>query len=120
MTFSGPKDGVQLRELYLLSHEFGHFILHQRLKIGQIEYDNFKDSKYNFKTGRHELVNPKNWIEWQANYFASALILPQNTFLARLYWVQDRLEMRRGKIYIDSQRVNRSGFYKVVKKIAYI
>jgi Zn-dependent peptidase ImmA (M78 family) len=108
------------RELFILAHEYGHFILHQKLVIGQKEYDNFLDPEYNFKTGRYDLTNPKNWIEWQANYFASSLIIPKVQFLARLWWCQDRLSLRRGLIYLDDQYSNRQKFNELITKMAYI
>ncbi len=108
------------RELFILSHEFGHFKLHQKLKIGQIAYENFEDSQYNFKTRKHDLANPKNWIEWQANYFASSLVLPEIPFRARLVWCQQRLHLSEGKIYLDDQYQNRKDFSKLVEKMAYL
>lgn len=108
------------RELFVLAHEYGHFILHQKLIIEQKEYDSFSDPEYNFKTGKHDLMNPKNWIEWQANYFASSLITPKVQFIARLWWCQDRLSMRRGVIYLDDQYTNQKLFTELIKKMAYI
>ena len=108
------------RELFILAHEFGHFRLHQKLKIGQKVYDNFRDSQYSFKTGKHDLVNPKNWIEWQANCFASSLVLPKIPFQVRLVWCQQRLHLPEGAIFIDDQYQNRKEFNELIKKMAYI
>lgn len=107
------------RHLFILAHEYGHFCLHQKLQIGQESYDQFADSEYNFRKNSHDLKNPKNWIEWQANYFASSLILPKPQFLARLWRVQDDLQIRRGKFYLDDQYHNRRDFMNLTKKMAY-
>lgn len=108
------------RELFVLAHEYGHFILHQKLIIEQHEYNNFSDPEYNFKTGKYDLTNPKNWIEWQANYFASSLITHKVQFIARLWWCQQRLSMGQGVIYLDDQYSNRKLFAELIKKMAYI
>lgn len=73
------------RELFILCHEFGHYKLHQKLIIDQFTYNNFTESEYNFKMGKHSLTNPKHWIEWQANYFAVSMILPNTSLLAMLW-----------------------------------
>lgn len=108
------------RELFVLAHELGHFILHQKLSIGQISYDSFEDAEYNFRTNKYDLINPKHWIEWQANYFASSLVLPKVSLVARLLLCQDSLNMHRGKIYLDDQIQNVKDFSELIKKLAII
>lgn len=105
--------------MFILAHELGHFILHQKLSIGQTTYDAFEDSEYNFRTDKYDLTNPKHWIEWQANYFASSLVLPKVPFLARVYRYQDILNKSRGKIYLDDQYQNRKDFSELVKRLSY-
>lgn len=108
------------RELFILGHELGHFLLHQKLSIGQTIYEAFEDSKYNFRTGKHDLKNPRHWIEWQANYFASSLVLPKAPFLARVYKCQDSLNRSRGMIYLDDQYENVKDFSELIKKLSYL
>ncbi len=108
------------RELFVLAHEFGHFILHQKLSIGQTQYEAFEDSQYNFRTNKYELTNPKHWIEWQANCFASSLVLPKAPFLARVWRCQETIGMRQGPVYLDDQSQNRKDFNELVKKLAYV
>ncbi len=107
------------RELFILAHEFGHYILHQKLSIGQKTYDNFADAEYDFRKGKYELTNPRNWIEWQANYFASCFVLPNIPFYFKLGKVQQSLNMSQGKIYLDDQTQNRNNFYELVGKLAH-
>jgi len=108
------------RELFIIGHEFGHYLLHQKLSIGQAIYDSFEDSEYNFRTGKSDLKNPRHWIEWQANYFSSSLTLPKVPFLARLYSCQDDLGKSQGKIYLDDQYVNVKDFSELIKKMSYL
>lgn len=108
------------RELFIIAHEFGHYTLHQKLSIGQTLYDAFEDSEYNFRTGKHELNNPKHWIEWQANYFAASLTLPKAPLLTCLWKCQSWLNKTRGKIYLDDQYQNIKDFNEITKKLAYL
>ncbi|WP_057938840.1 ImmA/IrrE family metallo-endopeptidase [Algoriphagus resistens] len=108
------------RELFILAHEFGHYTLHQRLSIGQTLYNTFNDSELNFKTGKHDLNNPKQWIEWQANYFATSLVLPKAQFLAHLWKCQDKLNKSRGIIFLDDQYQNIKDFNEITKRMAYL
>ncbi|MES2591754.1 MAG: ImmA/IrrE family metallo-endopeptidase [Bacteroidota bacterium] len=108
------------RELFIIGHEFGHYLLHQKLSIGQAMYDAFEDSEYNFRTGKNDLKNSRHWIEWQANHFASSLVLPSVPFLARLYSCQDSLNKSHGKIYLDDQYNNVKDFSELIKKMSYL
>jgi Zn-dependent peptidase ImmA (M78 family) len=96
---------------FLLAHEIGHYILHKDLRIHQNVYNNFQDSEYDFGTNKYLLNNYKNWIEWQANEFASNLIMPNSTFFTRLIYIQKQLGISRaGHIYLDDQPVNRKDY----------
>ena len=108
------------RELFVLAHEFGHFILHQKLSIDQMAYDAFEDAEFNFRKDSYELTNPKHWIEWQANYFASSLVLPKVIFLARVTISQSKLNMHIGKIYLDDQPQNIKDFNELVRRLSYV
>lgn len=107
------------REFFVMCHEFGHFVLHQKLSIGQQQYNIFNDSSVSFRTGKYELKNSRNWIEWQANYFASSLIMPTAQFQARLWVTQDSMNLSRGKILLDDAPYNIGNFHKLVEKLAY-
>jgi Zn-dependent peptidase ImmA (M78 family) len=108
------------RHLFILAHEFGHYILHQKLFIGQKLYETFDDPEYNFKTGKYDLMNPKHWIEWQANHFAASLVLPKRSFLYHFCRSQDQLNIKRGKLFVDDQTNNIFVFNEIVKKLSYI
>jgi Zn-dependent peptidase ImmA (M78 family) len=102
------------RFAFLLAHEIGHFILHRGLKINQQVYNKFKDSEYDFILDKYLLNNYKNWIEWQANEFASNLIMPNDTFCRKLVQVQEKLGIsKRGYIYLDDQPINKRDFIDI-------
>ncbi len=106
------------RELFILAHELGHFILHQKLSIGQTSYDSFEDSEYNFRTNKYDLKNPKNWIEWQANYFATSLVVPKVPLVAQMLIIQESMNLHKGKIYVDDQIQNIRDFSELITRIS--
>lgn len=114
-----PKVRKTNREFFILSHEFAHFILHQKLSIGQNSYEFFKDSEYSFKTGKHHLSNPRHWIEWQANYFASCFTMPKGHFVASFFMLQDEMNVSKGKILLTDNPNTLRIFYNIIRKLAF-
>lgn len=88
--------------------------------MNQTVYNNFKDSVHNIFTQQYELKNDKNWIEWQANSFASAILMPHTSILARLIEVQRRMGVSRnqGTIYVDHQEQNRKDFHTYINYLS--
>ncbi|WP_343487273.1 ImmA/IrrE family metallo-endopeptidase [Allomuricauda sp. d1] len=108
-----------IRFPFVLAHEIGHFALHRNLKTNQFVYDNFKDSEYSLFVQKHKLRNDKNWIEWQANCFASCLLMPKQTLITRLVAIQlEKGISKQGRIYLDNQPVNREDYRYIVKQLA--
>ena len=121
-----PKDGViqvnhklaeNRRYKFVLAHEIGHCIIHDGVIIESELVNVMPDSEYNFKTNRNDLQNDKNWIEWQANYFAVCLTMPKYVFIAKLLHFQQLLNLREGKIYVDDQADNVKDFVKITNKM---
>ncbi|NLP59337.1 ImmA/IrrE family metallo-endopeptidase [Lutibacter sp. B1] len=100
---------------FVLGHELGHFFLHSNLKVNQERYNDFADSEYDFFTDRFNLVNDKNWIEWQANKFSTSLFLPKVLFLPHLIAFRKSIGISRPEhIYLDEQKINKQDYYKTV------
>ncbi|MFC4738577.1 ImmA/IrrE family metallo-endopeptidase [Flavobacterium ponti] len=107
------------REPFILAHEIGHFILHKNLKVNKVVYNNFKDTSFNFFEQSYVLRNPKNWIEWQANCFASSLLMPELSFRAILILNQKDLGISKaGKIFLDNQECNKSDYRELIKRLS--
>lgn len=104
------------RFAFVVMHEIGHFFLHSAVKMDQLVYNGQKDSKYDRLLGKHALVNEKQWIEWQANKFASAFLMPQACLMANLLRFQDKFDIahNRGHIYVDHQPCNRATYDHLV------
>lgn len=104
---------------FIYCHELAHFLLHYNLKMNQRYYNSFSDSQYNFKIGKHELINDKNWIEWQANHFSSSIIVPGICLLGRVIEYQIINGIRnKGTIYLDHQPVNQKDYKNIITHLA--
>lgn len=99
---------------FVLAHEIGHCILHEGYIMDSALLNIMPDSEYSFRTDRYTLDNDKNWIEWQANYFAVCLTMPKHPFIATLLYFQQRLGLREGSIYLDDQISNIKDFIKLI------
>ncbi|MFC4686585.1 ImmA/IrrE family metallo-endopeptidase [Epilithonimonas pallida] len=108
------------RYAFTLAHEIGHYVLHRDLKMNQIAYNNFKDSHHNIFTQQYEIKNDKNWIEWQANYFAASILMPHISIVARLIQIQNKIGVSRnqGTIYVDHQIDNKKDFYTYIDHLS--
>ncbi len=104
---------------FVIGHELGHFFLHSKLSVNQEKYNDFEDSEYDFFTDRHNLVNDRNWIEWQANKFSIALFLPKVLFLSHLIAYRKSIGISRPEhIYLDKQIINIQDYYKTVEYLS--
>ena len=107
------------REPFVLAHELGHYVLHKELKVNKTLYNNFKDIRFNFFEQNYVLNNPKNWVEWQANCFASCLLMPEKSFKAVLYVVQKNMGISKaGRIFLDSQDCNKIAYRDIIDRLA--
>ncbi|GAB4160008.1 MAG: ImmA/IrrE family metallo-endopeptidase [Winogradskyella sp.] len=108
-----------VRYPFVMAHEIGHLVLHSELKANQFTYDNFKDSEYSLFVQKNLLLNDRNWIEWQANCFAASLLMPKETVIARLIKTQSDMGIsKQGRIYLDTQRVNKDDFRNIVSELS--
>lgn len=96
---------------FVFFHEVSHYFLHKNILVNKNVYDLFSDAEFDFIENKYILDNPKNWIEWQANYLASCLALPQDDLIYQVVKWQTNKDIRnRGTIYLDKQKVNRDDF----------
>ncbi len=107
------------RHLFVLCHEFGHFILHQKLMIDQQNYNSLPDSEYNFVTSKHSLENPRQWIEWQANHFSISFLLPKTSIIAKLWEYQIKLGLPKTALYFDDQYSTQKDFQLLLNRLSY-
>lgn len=61
-----------VRYRFTLAHELGHFVLHRKLEVGGSIRDTSEDLLETPASAQTE----RQWAEWQANNFASSILLP--------------------------------------------
>ena len=111
--------GARPRFRFTLAHELGHLSLHRKLTLDFESLDAtaaaILDGRKDLRLGRRTLTTSRDWLEWQANYFAGSLLMPRSTLVPELKRQQTALEIRRpGRIYVDDQRDNKHAYKNVV------
>ena len=99
---------------FVAAHELGHLVLHrQYFEDGQSPYD-YSDLEGGFPRN--------NRLEWQANRFASELLLPREMVknVVSLISFHEGITNNFGKIYIDGKHYNYRFLNKVCDVIANI
>lgn len=104
---------------FVLAHELGHICLHNKLAISQDSYESFDDHKFSFGLGGNKFTNDRQWIEWQANRFASSLLMPPNIFELVCRGVFQQFGRRSYEpLYVDDNRYSQDDFYNIVRELA--
>jgi len=64
---------------FVLGHEFGHVVLHRKVDVKRTGYEQQEliDSEIDLVTGKRNLQCARDWLEWQANRFSSAILMPR-------------------------------------------
>ncbi len=106
------------RFTFVLAHEIAHFILHRKIKpkvLTDTADFEISDTKRHLIINRLDKNNPRNWIEWQANKFASSMLLPTSTVPTAVTSIQKNIGINRGigSIYLDHQASNVKHFIEV-------
>lgn len=113
ITIYDDPDSRPERLRFTLAHEFGHwFLSHSEYMTG--EYCEAKD--FNFEKPMDVGVKDIMRMEWQANRFASCLLLPREPFLADFYSVAEDIGLQDrgfGILFLDNQRCNIDAYYRV-------
>jgi hypothetical protein len=104
---------------FTLAHELGHLRLHRKLVLDFQSLDatdaGIRDSQQDLSPGRRKLRTPRDFLEWQANSFASSFLIPRTTLPAAVRSAQEQLAVRRsGTIFVDDQSANVSGYNAIV------
>lgn len=107
---------------FTLAHELGHLALHRNVSIEYEEKDNLDKTDETVLEEQQEediLKEEVDWLEWQANAYGSALLMPKIIFESALVATQQSMGISRvGRILVDSQPVNLVDFYSIISKLA--
>lgn len=120
ITIYEPSAGIPgrwARQKFTLAHELGHhFLDHSRYIAG--EYCEISDLEHD-GTAEAGLDDIRR-MEWQANHFASCLLLPKKALSADFFEVLRRHDIRDrgfGHLYVDGQRCNLMNYLAVTDEL---
>lgn len=108
------KDENIYRQRFTLAHELGHYFLkHEKY---------FNSEKYSVEESKIFVENEDQirLLEYQANYFASCLLMPRKQFIIDFLLILSlhNIENRGfGLLYVDNQRENLSNYHKVCEAL---
>jgi Zn-dependent peptidase ImmA (M78 family) len=107
--------GNEGRERFTLAHELGHhFLGHSRYMLG--EYCDTSDVELRQPTIPGRDAQDIMRMEWQANHFASCLLLPEKPLREHATALVDAFDIHDrgfGRLFLDDQRCNRENFLTV-------
>ena len=123
-TSLGQDRNVCLR--FTAGHELGHWVLHRHnhkeIRLGDLsEFVEHKDHEENFGIGESKkLDSARDWLEYQANTFASNLVMPERSVKAALVLMHWKNQTWRnfGIVYVNKTPEGRRDAFRQVKALA--
>lgn len=105
------------RERFTLAHELGHFILgHSKYMVEEQCLELALDVLNPPRIGVKDISR----MEYQANVFASCLLLPRQEVVASFFMAVENLGVRNkgfGTLYVDNQICNLQNYYRVTASL---
>ncbi len=101
------------RKRFTIAHELGHYFLGHS---AYMHSENCYESSIDLESSREIEIVDIMRMEWQANQFASSLLLPKTEFIKSFIFLLDKYEVKNrgfGVIYLDEQQCNKNIFYKI-------
>lgn len=96
------------RERFTLAHEFGHHFLH-RVILEQYNFKAIDDQEsLNVIGARNDHLR---YFEYQANKFASFLLMPEKLFVGCAQKVMKTMDIHKGYVYDDYQYSHSEGYF---------
>lgn len=105
---------------FTLAHEIAHFVMHKKVSLTSLKINGseISDTEDILDSDHVYRNSPREWLEWQANKFASSLLLPRATLPAVVVDIQRKLGITRlGKIYLDRQPTNLSMYNSIITSL---
>ncbi|MCL2838419.1 MAG: ImmA/IrrE family metallo-endopeptidase [Oscillospiraceae bacterium] len=112
-------DGNNTRRRYTIAHECAHWILHRSYHSPNNRQYSFRAPpviacrKENIERSKFGFQSDNDWIEWQADGLAAAILMPQNTF-----WQKSKSLLRGyGKQFLIAGQQSYAGF-EIIEKLS--
>jgi len=106
---------------FVLAHELGHVILHRFVKIKSKSYEDQEivDDEIDLVSGKKYLKTLRDWLEWQANYFASSILMPRISVMKSVIKKQKELGIRRnlGRIILEAKNYSMTDYKEIQKQL---
>lgn len=101
---------------FTLAHEIGHLILHSNLLKNKLSEKTDTEQSLSYKYAVSEMTSKR--LEFQANLFASHLLLPISTLAVEVqkYFSEERIH--KGHLYWDHQPVNQQLVLRFLSRIS--
>jgi len=92
---------------FTIAHELGHLALHRHRPIKH--YDAIEDTDADLRMQFDHTSGSRQIVEWQANRYASAILMPQYTVAPalRAFHAENNVHLNIGKVFVDNSRANR-------------
>jgi Zn-dependent peptidase ImmA (M78 family) len=93
---------------FTLAHELSHFVFHRDVESIPAGEDGIPETDNDLELDHVQGRNRRDWLEWQANKFAAALLLPRRFMVGCVLEFQQPKEITRniGQIHVDYQPQN--------------
>lgn len=105
------------RQRFTLAHELGHLLLnHGKYMVSEYCEQSDLDGNNSKLIGLKEIIA----MEWQANYFASALLLPKVNLIADFNLIASNINLVNrgfGALYLDFQPCNLDPYMRIVNEL---
>lgn len=117
---------------FTFAHEAGHWLLHRHLfekdeNQGVLLREDVEATPIKCLNRNVELIfqfaacnawDDNDWLEWQADYMAGALLLPIIPFKAAFLGCLRKLDLRQDYLFVDHQRCNMVNYREVLSSLA--
>ena len=62
----------------------------------------------------------EEWIEWQADYLAGALLMPATSFVYYFNIIRKKLDINQSYLYLDNQKCNIQNYFYTINILSKI
>jgi len=114
---------------FTVAHEIGHLALHRKRDIvfgrqdtndGTIT-DTRKDVLAEYDASQETSWSPRRRVEWQANRYSAALLMPAATVRAEVLDWQRRQGIRSaGRVFVDRQEANYCDYLAIIDHLKFV
>jgi hypothetical protein len=117
------RDSERARFRFTLAHELGHLSLHRNLRLDFQSLDATNraifDGEGELGRGPRVLTTPRDFLEWQANSYAAALLMPRLTFGPELLRQQRDMGITRRpqRIYLNDHPHSAADLREMVRRL---